>query len=141
MWLVKSAIELPLVELSQVFGDSGSLFGDLQVLERTEVLELGEGVSSGGQQVDSVLVEQHPEGFLMGDGHRAELVFGGVHRALLLLPELGVGVEFLARLELLVLLQNKEGAPGLEIDLLAPVVHLFRFFSLKWAGLPRNASR
>ena len=141
MWLVKSAIELPLVELSQVFGDSGSLFGDLQVLERTEVLELGEGVSSGGQQVDSVLVEQHPEGFLMGDGHRAELVFGGVHRALLLLPELGVGVEFLARLELLVLLQNKEGAPGLEIDLLASVVLVFLFFSLKWAGLPRIASR
>lgn len=116
---------VPLVKLSQIFSDSGAFFGNHEVFKRAEVFELGDGVSAGRKQVHAVLGHDGPEGLLVGDGHGAVLVHGGVGGTFLLFPELGVRVELLSGLELFVLFENEEGAPGLEEDLLAAVVLVF----------------
>ena len=99
-----------LVKLAQVLGDAEALLGH-QVLKGSEVLELGQRVPSRGQHVHALQVHNGPEGLLVRNGHRPELVHGFVYRLLLLLAKLGVGVKLLAGLVLLVVLQNEEGAP------------------------------
>ena len=107
-----------LVELAEVLGGGVAALGHLEVLEGREVLELGDGVAARGEHVQPLLVHLDPEGLDVRDGYRAQRVHRQVLRPLVLLAELRVRVELVARLGLLILLQHEKRAPRLENNLL-----------------------
>lgn len=79
-----------LIELAQILQSGSALFVHLEALEGSEVLELGQRVASGGQHVDSLLVQDAPERLHVGNRDRTVFVSPVVLWSLVFLAEFHV---------------------------------------------------